>query len=418
MSNSDQGSYDGEYAEYDEYDDTETKSQKRRSKAARNPAVVVLSFLMTLALAGAIGAALFVYIGQNQFNAPGPLAQVTSVLIAPGSGLAKIAKELEKNGVISDSLTFELGVRYHRKQKDLKAGEYSFVAGASMNDVMELVVQGKSLMHSITLPEGLTTFAMLSKIIADPVLEGKIENWPEEGQLLPDTYLFARGTSRQQLLDWIRAAQQSVVDEVWNGRVEGLPINSPEEMVILASIVEKETGKAEERAEVASVFVNRLRKGMRLQSDPTIIYGLFGWEGKPKGRPILKSDIRKKTAYNTYLIEGLPPGPIANPGKLALEAVANPAETDYLYFVADGTGGHAFAKNYDEHRKNVRNWRTVEKQRKDGLDTDALTELAEESGTPDDTTTATETPEAPTPPSCGDDCPEPPPSVPRPAPNR
>ena len=424
MSNTKPESYDGEFAEYDDYDDYNGEPVKRRSKAARHPLVVILSFLMTAMVLVGVAAAVFIYIGQDRFDQPGPLTETVNVLIEPGSGLKQIASSLQQAGVIRDSLSFELGVRFHDKQTELKHGEYSFEPGASMASVMNQLVEGKSLLHSISLPEGLTTFHMLSRIIANEVLVGRIDTWPEEGDMLPDTYHFTRGTTRQEIVDWIVDSRNKAVAEIWENRAEELPISSPEELVTLASIVEKETGQASERAEVASVFVNRLRKGMRLQSDPTIIYGLFGGEGKPSGRPILKSDIKKETAYNTYFIKGLPPGPITNPGREALQATANPATTDFLYFVADGSGGHAFATNYDDHRKNVRNWRQIEKERKDGLDTETLTELADENASSTATETTTETPtpstgvETVAGEGCTTDCPKPPSSVPRPAPNR
>ena len=197
----------------------------------------------------------------------------------------------------------------------------------------------------------------MERLKANEVLVGEIKNPPAEGELLPDTYLFNRGGTRQSIIDQMNTAQKKFIEKLWPTRAEGLPLKTPEEALILASIVEKETGQADERAHVAAVFVNRLRRGMRLQSDPTIIYGITRGQGK-LDRPIRRSDIRQKTDYNTYQIDGLPPTPIANPGRASIEAVLNPVETEHLYFVADGTGGHVFARTLAEHNANVRKWRS------------------------------------------------------------
>jgi UPF0755 protein len=229
---------------------------------------------------------------------------------------------------------------------------------------MQLLKSGKSILYSVSLPEGLTVKQMFRKLSDDQVLVGDLPTeLPAEGSLMPDTYKFTRGTKRSEIVQQMAAAQKALVDQIWEKRDPDLPVSTVEELVTLASIVEKETGRADERPRVASVFINRLDKGMRLQSDPTIIYGIFGGDGKPADRPILKSDIDKQTPYNTYIIKGLPPTPIANPGRAALEAVANPSRTPELYFVADGTGGHVFAETLDEHNANVRRWRKVEAER-------------------------------------------------------
>jgi UPF0755 protein len=217
----------------------------------------------------------------------------------------------------------------------------------------------------------------VNRLALDPKLKGDLPEMPEEGSLLPETYTFQLGATRQQIVDQMMAAQKKLLARVWESRQQGLPLKTPQELVILASIVEKETGVGSERPHVASVFINRLNKAMRLQSDPTIIYGIFGGKGKPAGRPIYKSEINKPTPYNTYVIDALPPTPIANPGKLALEAVANPLPTNDFYFVADGTGGHAFASTLDEHEANVRRWRVIEAKMK----AEAVAAEAEETGT-------------------------------------
>jgi UPF0755 protein len=229
--------------------------------------------------------------------------------------------------------------------------------------LLDKLVEGKSIRHKVTVAEGLTSQQVVRKLLDHPELTGEIQEIPAEGSLLPDTYLFRRGESRQDILNRMAQAQQVFLAEHWKNRAPDLPIDTPQEALILASIVEKETAVEGERPQIAAVFENRLKKGMRLQSDPTIIYGLVGGEGK-LGRPILQSELDKKTVYNTYQIDGLPPTPIANPGRSAILATLNPAETDALYFVADGSGGHAFASSLSEHNDNVADWRRIEKQRR------------------------------------------------------
>ena len=255
------------------------------------------------------------------------MASNTNVLIREGASVGEIATNLQRRNVITDARIFRLGVRAYMPNDSLKAGEYEIKAGSSMHEVMELLRSGKSILHSITLAEGLTVAQTFKTLANNPELTGDLpENLPPEGSLRPETYKFTRGTTRQEIIDQMRASQSSLVDQIWARRRDGLPINSKDELVILASIVEKETGRADERSLVASVFLNRLERGMRLQSDPTIIYGIFGGDGKPADRPIYRSDIDKPTPYNTYVIDGLPPTPIANPGRAALEAVANPSK--------------------------------------------------------------------------------------------
>jgi UPF0755 protein len=222
------------------------------------------------------------------------------------------------------------------------------------------MIEGKVVQHQFTMPEGLTSEQIVAKLVDTDGLSGNIREIPREGSLLPETYRFTRGTTREQMIQRMQAAQRKVVDEVWERRMDGLPLKTSQDLVTLASIVEKETGRPEERTRVAAVFVNRLKQKMKLQSDPTIIYGLVGGRGA-LGRPIMKSEIEQATPYNTYVIPGLPPGPIANPGRASIEAAANPARTRELYFVADGTGGHTFSDSYDQHRKGVSNLREKEK---------------------------------------------------------
>ena len=256
-----------------------------------------------------------------------------------------------------------------KAREDLKAGEYQFKAHSSLRDVVATMVEGKVVAHQVSIPEGLTSQQIVSRLLEDDVLTGNVKEIPREGSLLPDTYNFTRGVTREQMIHRMQQAQQRFVREIWERRSADLPIKTPEQLVVLASLVEKETGKPDERTRVAAVFVNRLKQKMQLQSDPTIIYGLVGGKGT-LGRPIMKSEITQPTPYNTYLIDGLPPGPISNPGRASLEAAANPARTRELYFVADGTGGHVFAETYEQHQKNVTRLRSIETDQKDQVPMD------------------------------------------------
>ncbi len=337
---------------------------RRRSRQARSQIVIFLNFVMTvIVFATIIGIGIFYY-GVKSYEEPGPLAANTNFIVRSGAGTNEIAANLERNDIISDSRVFRLLSRIYLDGETLKAGEYEIKAGASMREIVELLKSGKSILYSVSVPEGLTVKQVFKRLSDDPVLEGDLPaELPAEGSLMPDTYKFSRGTKRADILQQMAAAQKALIDQIWERRDDNLPIETREEFVTLASIVEKETGKADERPRVASVFLNRLEKGMRLQSDPTIVYGLFGGDGKPSDRPIFQSDLEKQTPYNTYIIKGLPPTPIANPGRAALEAVANPSRTGDLYFVADGTGGHVFAETLDEHNQNVRRWRKMEAEK-------------------------------------------------------
>ena len=300
----------------------------------------------------------------SEFDRPGPEAPTgfeTTVSIPMGTSLPQIAQILEDNGLVRNALVFRLGVMLNRKTAALKAGEYSIPTHASPSEIMQILIEGKSIVYKLTLAEGLTSAMIIELVRNHPVLVGDVPAIPDEGSLLPETYVFDRGTTRADLVARMQADHVRVLDELWAQRAQNLPFATKQEAVILASIVEKETGVASERPRVAAVFVNRLRKGMKLQSDPTIIYGLT--KGVPLGRGIRKSELEAPTPYNTYVILGLPPTPIANPGKASLAAVMNPAATEDLYFVADGTGGHAFASTLAEHEKNVQNWRAIERQR-------------------------------------------------------
>jgi UPF0755 protein len=246
----------------------------------------------------------------------------------------------------------------------MKAGEYEIKKAASMRDVLDALTEGKSILYRITVAEGMTSYQVVERLNANTELTGTIAEVPPEGSLQPDTYKFSRGMSRQDLIERMQAQQRNTLQALWEGRAQGLPVTTPQEALILASIVEKETGRSDERNRVAAVFVNRMRQRMRLQSDPTIVYGVTGGKGA-LGRGILRSEIEQKTPYNTYQIDGLPPTPICNPGRAAIEATLNPAKTDELYFVANGKGGHVFARTLAEHNKNVASWRKVERDMKE-----------------------------------------------------
>ncbi len=335
----------------------------KRSRASRSQFVVFLNFLVSLVMLVVLGAGIGVYFGCQAFIEPGPSATGDTFLVKPKMGVADIADQLERRDLISDARIFRLGVRAYGNETALKAGEYEIKPQASMRDIMELLKSGKSVLYSLTIPEGLTVEQAWQRIAEQDALTGDMPaTMPPEGSLATDTLRFTRGATRQQMVDKLLADQKELVEDVWQRRSPDLPLANIDEFVTLASIVEKETGRGDERSRVAAVFLNRLAKGMRLQSDPTIIYGLFGGKGKPTDRPIYQSDIDKQTPYNTYLINGLPPTPIANPGRAALEAVANPSKTKDLYFVADGTGGHVFASTLEEHNENVARYRKWQKQ--------------------------------------------------------
>jgi UPF0755 protein len=332
---------------------------KRHSRRVRHPIVVIGNAIFTalIVVAIAVGAALF--IGKQRFEAPGPLAEDKLVNIPRGLGIRDIADLLQREGVIDQPYVFMGGVIVLKARGELKYGEYQFSRQASVADVVDTITEGKVIQHALTVPEGLTSEQIVARLLENDVLTGQIREIPREGTLLPETYKFTRGMTREQIIQRMHQAHRRVLQEVWERRVPDLPIKTPEQLVTLASIVEKETGRPEERTRVAAVFVNRLKGRMRLQSDPTIIYGLTGGKGS-LGRPILRSEIDQPTPYNTYVVDGLPPGPIANPGRASLEAAANPARTKELYFVADGSGGHVFSDNYAEHQKNVARLRSIE----------------------------------------------------------
>lgn len=318
--------------------------------------------LASLLLSAAVIAGFAAAWGWSAFTRPGPLDIQTSVVIPRGAGVEAIARRLVEAGVVADANIFAIGAKVTGQARRLKAGEFAFPPGISTRETLDILERGETVVRKVTVAEGLSSVQIVAVLAAADGLAGEIEDVPPEGALLPETYHYAWGDSRTEILERMRAAMRETVARLWEARDPDLPLASPQEAVILASIVEKETGVAEERPLVASVFVNRLNRGMRLQSDPTVAYGIAGGEGLD--RPLTRADLREKTAYNTYVIDALPPGPIANPGEAAIAAVLHPAETRYLYFVADGTGGHAFARTLTEHNRNVRAWRKVQRQQR------------------------------------------------------
>jgi len=319
------------------------------------------AFLLALALFSAVSIVAAAAIGAItywRFTMPGPLAETKTVIIPRGSGGKAVSERLHAAGVLRDPWAFLVGALVLGDAKRIQAGEYAFAPGASARDVLARLVAGEATVRRLTVAEGLTTAQILALLDATDGLDGAIGVAPGEGDLLPETYHFRYGDSREEVIERMQRAMQAVLDELWPKRAADLPLASPEEAVVLASIVEKETGIAAERGRIAGVFYNRLRLGMRLQSDPTVIYGLTGGNA-PFDRALTRADLERDTPYNTYKRLGLPPGPIANPGRESLMAVLAPTATDELYFVADGNGGHVFAKTLAEHNRNVARWRRL-----------------------------------------------------------
>ncbi len=330
-----------------------------RSRAVRHPAIIFLNFVLTVLIVGAAVAGGSVFVAKLQFERPSDVDQALVVNVARGSSVTTIAEDLQQEGVIASKWLFVAGIWLTNQEGNLKAGEYLIPARASMRDIMDTMVSGRGILHAVAIPEGLTSQRIVDRLRAHDVLVGEIDETPPEGSLLPETYKFTRGDTRESVIDRMRSERNAVVREVWQRRAADLPLTTPEELVILASIVEKETALADERSRVAAVFINRLRLNMRLQSDPTVRYALFKGAAPPPDFRLSRADLDTVSPYNTYTVNGLPPGPIANPGRASLEAVANPSRTRDLFFVADGTGGHAFAETYEEHLRNVARWRAI-----------------------------------------------------------
>ena len=369
-------------------------------------------FVVAIFLAGGV-----LLWSQKEFSAPGPLTQAICLKVDRGSNFSRVSKDLEERGAVSSGFLFRVGADYSDKTDDLKAGSFLVSEGASMAEIVDIVTRGGAstcgtevvyrigvtrvsaevreldpttqrfvekakfnpaedaapaeykrvreqgdTRYRIALAEGVTSWQVVEELKALDVLEGTVDELPIEGSLAPDSYEVRPGTTRQAVIADMQARQQAIIDEAWANRTDGLPLESKEEMLTLASIIEKETGVAEERRLVASVFINRLNRGMRLQTDPTVIYGITRGQGA-LGRGLRQSELRRETPYNTYVINGLPPTPIANPGRAAIMAAVDPEDSNYVFFVADGTGGHAFAETLDEHNRNVARWREIEAER-------------------------------------------------------
>ncbi|MDG4649794.1 endolytic transglycosylase MltG [Roseibacterium sp. SDUM158017] len=373
-----------------------------------------LSFLIVIAIALAVA----IGWGQRQWSSEGPLEEAIFFEVPRGASLRAVSEDLAEAGAVSSAMLFRLGTEYADRSGDLRFGSYEIPARASMETVLEIVTAGgpssfryaatyvlriegtgelrlreripgtgeiveletfayedgvpdvyRELVESdqitvyrVSIPEGLTSWQIVQGLNQADFLQGEVADIPAEGMLAPDTYEVRRGDDRNDLLERMRLAQETILAEAWEDREDGLPLASPEEALILASIIEKETSVPDEREQVASVFVNRLNRGMRLQTDPTVIYGVTNGRGV-LGRGIRQSELRDENPWNTYVIDGLPPTPIANPGRAAIEAALNPDETEYVFFVADGTGGHAFAQTLEEHNRNVARWREIEAER-------------------------------------------------------
>lgn len=340
------------------------RAKKRSAKASQLTAlrrliVTGLSALATLLVVVLLAGAWVVW----SYSGPGPTAksgQTTTVVLRRGAGLPEIASSLERGGVIRSGSVFIAAAQLTGAARELKAGEYEFPSRASTAAILAKIRSGKVVRHQITIAEGITSDMVMDILTASPVLSGDAPA-PPEGAILPETYDVQRGEDRAAVLRRMMDARDKLLSQLWEKRQAGLPFTSPDQAVTLASIVEKETGVASERPRIAAVFLNRLAKGMRLESDPTIIYGIT--RGRPLGRGIRLSELMGETPYNTYRIDGLPPTPIANPGRAALAAVLDPPKSDELFFVADGSGGHVFASTFEQHKANVEKWRAVERNR-------------------------------------------------------
>ncbi|MBR4932163.1 MAG: endolytic transglycosylase MltG [Alphaproteobacteria bacterium] len=320
---------------------------------------VALYFVIAFFLTSIIGGSVFTT--YSQFIAEGPLLEKKEVYIPKGKSLKRIAALLYKEGVISSPSVFILGVRAAGNADKIKAGEYSFPKGASSKMVMLILASGQTYIRKFKVPEGLSSYQIVQLMNNAKGLTGTVDRLPKNGSLLPDTYHYSYGDTKADMIVRMKNAMDRTLAEVWAKRAEGLPFKTPKEAVILASVVEKETALKKERPLIASVFVNRLNKGMKLQSDPTVIYALTDGRYDMK-RALTYKDLRHESLYNTYYVKGLPRGPISNPGRAALEAVLNPADTKNLYFVANGKGGHTFSETYEAHKKNVKVWRSINKK--------------------------------------------------------
>lgn len=331
---------------------------RMRNMAANTFSILIVVGVVALAVLG---------VARERINAPGPHEEPVEFQVAKGARLGQVSEDLAEKGVISSDFLFRLAARYSGKDRQLKFGDYEIPANANMHEILALLSSGSNLRYRITIPEGITVAMAIERLRAEEILAGEIEELPREGSLFPDTWSIQRGEDRNAVVTRMQAKMNQILDEAWANRDPDTPLKSREELLILASIIEKET-RPEEHGKVASVFINRLRRGMRLQTDPTVIYGIT--EGKaPLGRGLRRSELRQRTPYNTYVIAGLPPTAICNPSEASIRAAARPEETPYLYFVADGSGGHAFAETLEEHNRNVAAWRQIERERRENATT-------------------------------------------------
>jgi UPF0755 protein len=338
--------------------DRKARRPRRRSS---NGFVDILNGLLTLLVIGLLVVGGLLVYGASQFYSDGPLREETTFRVEARSGLSTVATRLEEQGLISNRYIFQLGGRALERSASIKAGDFRIPAGASMSEILTELTEGDPIRYAVTIPEGWTSWEVVQRLNGTSDLVGEVSTLPVEGSILPGSYDYVPGDTRQSVLDKMQTAMATELAAVWAARETDLPIETPEQLLVLASIVEKETGVASERPQVAAVFVNRLREGMRLQSDPTIIYGITKGQST-LGRGLRRSEIEAQTPYNTYQIDGLPPTPIANPGIDALKAVANPDSHEYLYFVAKGalpSEGHVFAETYAEHQQNVARYREL-----------------------------------------------------------
>lgn len=313
------------------------------------------AILLALLLVAAAG-----FVVLQLWAAPGPARSGVTVQVPEGASLTRAATELEKAGAIRSAREFVLLSRLFGGGGAIKAGEYRIPERLSQSDLLKLLQGGRTLQRFVTIPEGTPSILVHEALMKAPQLTGPVAV-PEEGSVLPDSYAYNRGDTRQAVLTRMQQAMTDYLAKAWAQRKPGIAVNTPQEALILASIVEKETGKPEERRMVAAVYSNRLRQNMMLQADPTIIYPIT--KGKPLGRRILQSELRAVNAYNTYAMTGLPAGPIANPGRASIDAVLDPAQSTALYFVADGSGGHVFADTLEQHNANVQKWYALRRAR-------------------------------------------------------